>query len=119
MLDYINAKLGAGIVVGEDGIDALDPETLAAVAGALSSISMSAPPRATRFPTRSARSSARRSPRETGSPIPVPGRNKDEENPQALLAAATEESGVSSAVFAFVDGIGERLAGAGTSARIS
>ncbi|MGV7931149.1 MAG: hypothetical protein AB2L13_19980 [Spirochaetota bacterium] len=114
MLDYINAKLGAEIIVGEDGIDALDPETLAAVAGALSeylderTAAREALPGALGEIIRSALAA-----RDRLAEYLYLGEHGAEENPQALLEAATEESGVASAVFAFVDGLGERFAEGG------
>ncbi|HSV97218.1 MAG TPA: hypothetical protein VLM75_09810, partial [Spirochaetota bacterium] len=115
MLNYINAKLGAGFVVGAEGIDALDPEKLAAVAGALSEYldekyaARGALPGALGEIIRSALAA-----KEKLAEYLYLHTHMDEENPQALLAEATRESGIASAVLTFIDGIGERLSGGGS-----
>ena len=112
MLDYINSRLGWRFVLSEEGLDELDPEELSLVAEALSEYmaegtrERGALPDALGEIIRTVLAA-----RDRLDEYLYLAQHRDEEDPEALLEAATRENGVASAVLEFVEGIGERLAG--------
>ncbi len=115
MLDYINAKLGAHFVLTEEGIDGLNPDELSMVAEALSEYLGDAIKAREALPGALGEIiSSALTARDRLAEYLYLGAHRDEENPEALLAAATEESGIASAALTFIEGIGERLSGEGT-----